>query len=173
MKRVSKAQLFLSWLKTTNHVAKNIWNFTGSQRLVLWHVSIAGIYTMSSFCICGLTLSFHSNFRSLKRILFLGSVWLFILFVVVPTVFRSCSTLQRHMVFLPYGKSVLGWNVLLTLSIDIEGVWNVLPSQLQYTGPSWSTSRIQNQRACWGRAISTYKQKRMFRSGFGTYFQGT
>ena len=165
MKRVSKTQLFLSWLKTINHVTKNIWNFTGSQCLVLWHVSIAGVL----ICICGQILSFHSNFRSLKRILFLGSVWLFILFVVVPTVFRSCSTLQRHMVFLPYGKSVLGRNV----SIDIEGVWNVLPSQLQYTGPNWSTSRIQNQRACWGRAISTYKQKRMFRSGFGTYFQGT
>jgi len=54
---------------------------------------IFGILLALSAWYCGM---------SLKRILFLGSVWLFILFVVVPTVFRSCSTLQRHMVFLPY-----------------------------------------------------------------------
>jgi len=82
---------------------------------------------------------------SLKRILFLGCLWLFILFVVIPSVFRTCSTLQRHMVFLPYvhwpklidfenpdSEGLLGArNFYLNTDINVEvGVWHILPKHL-------------------------------------------
>jgi len=97
---------------------------------------IFGILLALSAWYCGM---------SLKRILFLGSVWLFILFLVVPTVFRSCSTLQRHMVFLPYvhwpklidfedpeSEGLLGArNFYLQTEKNVQvGVWHILPRNL-------------------------------------------
>ena len=45
-------------------------------------------------------------YRSIKAIVILGIFSLFFLFVIIPFFFRWCSTLQRHMVFLPYGKII-------------------------------------------------------------------
>jgi len=115
---------------------------------------IFGILLALSAWYCGM---------SLKRILFLGSVWLFILFVVVPTVFRSCSTLQRHMVFLPYvhwpklidfedpeSEGLLGArNFYLQTEKNVQvGVWHILPRNLihqsQGKDRAWFESQLSD-----------------------------
>ena len=53
-----------------------------------------------------INISFILFYRSIKAIVILGIFSLFFLFVIIPFFFRWCSTLQRHMVFLPYGKII-------------------------------------------------------------------
>lgn len=100
---------------------------------------------------------------SLKRIVILGCLWLFILFVVIPTVFRTCSTLQRHMVFLPYvhwpklidfedpeSEGLSGArNFYLKTDDSVEvGVWHILPKDLihlsQNKNRSWYEEQLSN-----------------------------
>ena len=44
-------------------------------------------------------------FRSPRAIIVLSILVLIMLFVVIPTFFRYNKTIQRHMIFLPWGKT--------------------------------------------------------------------
>jgi len=54
-----------------------------------------------------LLCSFCLFFRNIRTIFIFGILILVFLFIVLPIFFRWCATLQRHMVFLPWGKSVV------------------------------------------------------------------
>ena len=45
-------------------------------------------------------------FRSLKSILITGLLGLIFLFIVIPSIFRWSTVVQRQMVFLPWGKHI-------------------------------------------------------------------
>jgi len=115
---------------------------------------IFGVLMVLSAWYCGM---------SLKRIAVLGSLWLIILFVVIPAVFRTCATLQRHMVFLPYvhwpklidfedpeSEGLSGArNFYLKTDKNVEvGVWHILPKDLihlsQNKDRSWYEEQLSN-----------------------------
>ena len=47
---------------------------------------------------------FFTYFRSFKQIVILGIIGLIFLFVIVPSIFRWSTLVQRQMVFLPWGE---------------------------------------------------------------------
>ena len=49
-------------------------------------------------------ICFFTYFRSFKQIVILGIIGLFFLFVIVPSIFRWSTLVQRQMVFLPWGE---------------------------------------------------------------------
>ena len=51
-----------------------------------------------------LMIYFFTYFRSFKQIVILGIIGLFFLFVIVPSIFRWSTLVQRQMVFLPWGE---------------------------------------------------------------------
>ena len=55
----------------------------------------------NNFCIFGIIF-----FRSLKSILITGLLGLIFLFIVIPSIFRWSTVVQRQMVFLPWGKHI-------------------------------------------------------------------
>ena len=68
------------------------------------------VFNLQSIILPTLRLNCPNNAIKLNSsgpgtILIAGIFILIVLFVVLPILFRSCATLQRHMVFLPWGES--------------------------------------------------------------------
>lgn len=112
---------------------------------------IFGILVALSAWYCGM---------SIKKIAVLGSIWLIILFVVIPIVFRSSSFLQRHMVFLPYvhwpkhinfrrpeTEGLMGTrNFYLETDNKVKvGVWHILPNYLIHQSIGKSTEWFEER----------------------------
>lgn len=100
---------------------------------------------------------------SIKAIIVLGIFSLFFLFVILPFFFRWCSTLQRHMVFLPWvhwpkhinfsdpeSEGLSGTiNFYLETSPKVKvGVWHILPKSLvigsEGQDKEWFTEKLGN-----------------------------
>ena len=84
---------------------KYVWFFAISKKDYIWKLFI--------------NISIILFYRSIKAIVILGIFSLFFLFIIIPFFFRWCSTLQRHMVFLPYGKIIRGHMFTKLLIITI------------------------------------------------------
>ena len=61
-------------------------------------------------------MTFFLTFRSLRSIIITGILGLVFLFIVVPSLFRWSTLVQRQMVFLPWGKKMK----LKALKIDSD-----------------------------------------------------
>jgi hypothetical protein len=62
------------------------------------------------------------SFRNIRTIFIFGIIILVFLFIVLPIFFRWCATLQRHMVFLPWGKRPFKKDFCNNLAI----LWQIL-----------------------------------------------
>ncbi len=78
------------------------------------------------------------NYRSWKSIIALGIAGLIFIFVVVPSIFRYSTTLQRQLVFLPWGEcSVIQFWIFLTIRFEcIRLVFSVhWPKHIDFSRP--------------------------------------
>ena len=67
-------------------------------------------------------------FRSLKSILITGLLGLIFLFIVIPSIFRWSTVVQRQMVFLPWGKHIS----LLNKAPNQLGSWVHYPKESKH-----------------------------------------
>ena len=67
-------------------------------------------------------------FRSLKSILIAGLLGLIFLFIVIPSIFRWSTVVQRQMVFLPWGKHIS----LLDNAPNYLGSWVHYPKESKH-----------------------------------------